>query len=595
MIKHLSRPAGLCLSLIPWILVLLSSNRGFDITDESFYLMNFKFPLDITASYFFFGIAARPLYSLSGGNITIFRIMSILIWMFVATVTSCFTINFLSRRQAFSESLLKSPQNRFLASLLPLASGGLYYSLWLLTPSYNWLMVVFLAVFIIGLQLFLDKQRPIWLSEIGLALLAYSSAIIFWSRAPSVFLLFILFVIILLLMRKDWKRLLRVRSIAVGFTGFVLGICLPIFYGFSFEDIIRTLSQGNSFLKLLESAEYDLIIKVFVIPSKKIFKIVTDNPYIRNYTWLWIIPFMIICFLFRFNKDNLIKYLSCIWLLSSIVFVSISSLEGLGNWSFTVFSIVFIFILCVFIIPNLHIRDRIPRIVETIIISVLLFSFSIVFAYSTSNSYGSHIELASYFIFASIVLILVSLDNSRLNCIIFRSSLFILFIFISLQVYSKSLTPYRQKHSVWEMNHIVQVDESKNNKLLVSRETQRYINELRALAGEIFVAKTPLIDMTGHSPGAAFLLGGRAPVFPWLLGGYPGSDISAEHILGLWSDSDLKSAWILTAESGGIRPISLSALENAGLDFPSDYELLGTVRRPESDEIQGLWRPMNIK
>ena len=142
------------------------------------------------------------------------------------------------------------------------------------------------------------------------------------------------------------------------------------------------------------------------------------------------------------------------------------------------------------------------------------------------------------------------------------------------------------------MNQSIEVNGPKD-KLLVSEETQRYIDELRVLAGSTFQSGTPLIDMTGHSPGAAFLLGGRAPVNPWLSGGYPGSDISAEYVLGLWSDSDLKSAWILTAESNGIRSINLSILEKVGLNFPSSYELAGTVRRPASDEIQGLWRPQN--
>lgn len=591
-INNFLRLIGSCLSLIPWIIVLLSSNRGLDITDEASYLMNFKFPLDIKASFSFFGIASKPLYWLARGNITAVRIIGILIWMFVSGITSWFTINFISRRQAFSQSLLKNPQVRFFSILLSFSAASLYYTLWLLTPSYNWLVVVFLTVFILGLQFWLDEERPVWLSEIGLVLLAYSAGIIFWSRAPSTFPLLILFITIVALMKKEWNRLLSTRAIIVGVISFLLSICLPIFYGLSFNDIVTTLSQGSMSRRLLWPEEYDGIATIFISAAKRILKIITDNVYIRNYTLLWTVPFVAIAFLQRINKIKLINYLLYLWLLSSIVFISVFTSIKMKNWSFTVFSLIFIFFLCANFIPNIHIKIRVIKLIEVIIISILCFSLSIIFAYSTNNSYGSHIELAAYYIFMSITLLMSSLSNSRFNLTVFYSTAFLLFVFIALLIYKNSLTPYRQPISVWKMNQSIEVNGSKD-KLLVSKETQRYINELRALAGSTLQSGTPLIDMTGHSPGAAFLLGGRAPVNPWLWGGYPGSDISAEYVLGLWSDSDLKSAWILTAESNGIRSINLSILEKVGLNFPSSYELTGTVRRPASDEIQGLWRPQN--
>jgi hypothetical protein len=128
--------------------------------------------------------------------------------------------------------------------------------------------------------------------------------------------------------------------------------------------------------------------------------------------------------------------------------------------------------------------------------------------------------------------------------------------------------------------------------LIVSQETARYFTELKTIANSAdFQPNTPLIDLTGDSPGAIYALEARAYNFPWLLGGYSGSDQAAVYILKQWNREHLNSAWILTVEANGERSLSISVLSEIGLDFPEGYTKVGTVRRPASQEIQALWRP----
>jgi hypothetical protein len=140
------------------------------------------------------------------------------------------------------------------------------------------------------------------------------------------------------------------------------------------------------------------------------------------------------------------------------------------------------------------------------------------------------------------------------------------------------------------MDYSAQVDQT--NTLIVSQEMGRYIDALQTAAFEAgFQPETPLIDLTGSSPGAAYVLRGRAHVFPWPPGGYPGSDAAAVFILSRWQPQALAAAWVLTADREGAPHLTPSILREVGLDFPADYERVGEIRLPEGDRTQILWRP----
>ena len=128
--------------------------------------------------------------------------------------------------------------------------------------------------------------------------------------------------------------------------------------------------------------------------------------------------------------------------------------------------------------------------------------------------------------------------------------------------------------------------------LLVDSRTQRYLAGLRSQAVAAgWESATPLIDLTGGSPGVAFFLGARFPATIWQIGGYPGSETYVRRALQLAGESLVRNAWILTAPAG-TRRVPESVLEPLGLDFPAAYELVGRARSAWRDESQELWRPV---
>ena len=151
--------------------------------------------------------------------------------------------------------------------------------------------------------------------------------------------------------------------------------------------------------------------------------------------------------------------------------------------------------------------------------------------------------------------------------------------------------PYRLAAPLDEQTAPVFVG-ARSSTLLVDAGTQRYLAGLRsqAVAGG-WESATPLIDLTGGSPGVAFFLGGRSLATAWLLGGYPGSETYARRALQLADESSVRNAWVLTAPDG-TRRIPESVLDSLGLDFPAAYELVGRARSAWRDENQELWRPV---
>ncbi len=161
---------------------------------------------------------------------------------------------------------------------------------------------------------------------------------------------------------------------------------------------------------------------------------------------------------------------------------------------------------------------------------------------------------------------------------------------VVLTVSAANMRPYRLSAPIAQQTHDVTTWDD-GVALRVDESTATYVQALKAMAGNgNWRSGTPLIDLTGATPAAALVLGGRFFGIPWIPGGYPGSQKLASRVLRDAKRIDLESAWILTAPQG-IRRISSAVLGDAGLVFPDAYERLGAVRTGYRDETQFLWKP----
>ena len=128
--------------------------------------------------------------------------------------------------------------------------------------------------------------------------------------------------------------------------------------------------------------------------------------------------------------------------------------------------------------------------------------------------------------------------------------------------------------------------------VLMSSDFADYIDGLRKAARRAgFQPGTPMIDLTGHYPGAVFALGAVPAGAPWLIGGYPGSVGFVKAAMANVPCEQLRAAWLL-AEPTGPRAVPMSILP-AG--HPR-YEAVGRVQSPTGayplSYEQILYRPL---
>ena len=588
-------------ALLPWTIILLSSARGFDLTDESFYLLSYARPEDITTSFTLFGVVGKLIFELGGGTIAGLRALGAFIWLTGSVVATWVTIGFLSRRSSLQRSALADARTRFMLASVPVAGGALYYSNWLLTPGYNWFALVGLTLFWIGFLFWLEPGLPRWATNVGASLLAFAAALVFWSKATSAGLLLFYPAGALVLYRSHWRRLLNPQTIACGIIGIGLGMCLPLLYGLSPDSIITTLKHGYQYRLLDTSGRYGGPLALLSIAVRRSGSLLIHNTFPLRFAWIWlpsILGALLVVLRSKAQPEHrqrslrvaqLLLILGCMASLSVVTILTPP--EVIGSWILNVTLLIVSYLVAGNFVYRKLAADRVrTHRLRASAWAIPVFGLILVFTFGSANTYTFQAGMAAYFALLGVSVLFLPYDRKHLNSALGRAAVVLLLAAIVWLTYRGSLTPYRQDVPAWEMDRRVSLGDSGAN-LIVSEEMSQYISTLQGLAAGGFQPGTPIIDLTGHTPGAAYALGGRAYGFPWLIGGRSHSEVGAIFILSQWRQSDLDMAWILTVEENGVRSIPISVLEEVGLDFSTAYEKVGTVRRPASQELQALWRP----
>jgi hypothetical protein len=139
----------------------------------------------------------------------------------------------------------------------------------------------------------------------------------------------------------------------------------------------------------------------------------------------------------------------------------------------------------------------------------------------------------------------------------------------------------------------------KNHQLILSKEFANYINDARKIAAQSdFTKEDAIIDLSGQSPGLLYLLGAKSIGTAWNIGGYKGSLDRAKATFNLVDCTDIANAWVLY-ESKGPRSISTDLLTSLGMNFPIQYQKVGSWETASGAggykqiRIQELYKPLN--
>jgi hypothetical protein len=113
------------------------------------------------------------------------------------------------------------------------------------------------------------------------------------------------------------------------------------------------------------------------------------------------------------------------------------------------------------------------------------------------------------------------------------------------------------------------------------------LNDIASREG--LMAETPVVDLTGISPGYAFQLGGRPLGRESFMGTFPGAPEAADYALRQVPCAERSAAWVLWANDN---PWSVASSVDLGRRVPEDYDVVGRF-----GPVQGpaAWRPVDIE
>lgn len=221
-------------------------------------------------------------------------------------------------------------------------------------------------------------------------------------------------------------------------------------------------------------------------------------------------------------------------------------------------------------------------------LSVALFAFPYAYAFGSGNNYW--VPMGS----AAIMTVLAGLPVLGPLGRRVQASHLLLVLAIALQavlwvvLQQAMTTPYRQPEPLAQHDTRVQVG---STDLLVSRADARYLAALQEAARQTgFRPGTPVIDLSGRSPGLLYALQARNIGLAWNLSGYPGTAAYVTRGLQAVRCEQLAAAWVLSQSAGPIPPVPAEVLASFGADLERDYRRVATTVSP-TGQVQSLHQP----
>ncbi|MNK07328.1 hypothetical protein D3C87_252390 [compost metagenome] len=550
----------LVLSVISTALILgwifRYSNYAFDFTDEGYYAVWISNPFLYDWSTTQFGFIYYPLYLLVNENLVLLRQINVVItfglaaWLFYSVIR-----NTEPKDQGFSWPVLIISASFATASFV-------YLSVWLATPSYNSLALQALLITAIGFSL--SEGRVTRPSMLGWALIGVGGWLAFMAKPTTAILLLPCFVLYVLLLGKFKIRLI---AISAGTATLLLLLSALIIDG-SPAAFINRLQVAAEFSSM-SGAGYSLqeLLRLDIFEFNE-----TDTRFLAALT-----AFAAVAAAFSASPRISLKIGGCLFsaalfvIVCALAFGSLQNNFGLGRFQgLMMWAPAFAAILLTMLLLLMGKPKRIPLRFLGLLIALIAFPYA--YAFGTNANYWQAASSASIFwVLAGVIAArCVTQGGTRWAGLIPLA--LATQVIVALLLQNGTERPYRQTQALRLNTSSVEIG-STGASVVVSEGYGAYIRDAKNLAAQAgFEPDTPIIDLTGQSPGILYILRAKSLGYPWIAGGYPGSLAVARGGLRRVSCEQIASAWLLT-EPDGPRAIPVTLLDDWGGSLGRDYEL----------------------
>lgn len=556
--------------------------RGFDFTDEGFYLQWMAHPFDYTGSSSQFGFVYHPLYKFLNGNIEHLRIANIGITYGLAFwLTSLSFISFSRQRGELNGSI-------YIVSAAFASLSLIIFSNWLFTPNYNSLNFQGLLITIIGLIIL--NQNAANKLILGASFVALGGVLVFLAKATSALALAILVcVYIFLAVRKPVRSLLMSGALALVFL--ILAACLIDGSPMAFTErlglgyrLVQDLSGGHSTSSMLRidslSFRKHELILFFITICTGIFLAKTSSSETRiQSVAIAILSILIVLLIYWTLITKPISFgFREIALRMPTVGIQIGAVIAVAlafSWA--------------------ELKSMARQNFATVLLFLLL---PLAFAFGSNQNYWQLSTQVSFFWLLSAVPFLTRLGD-QINLRAVPS----IFAFLTLMIVAGAFSvsgnyPYRQPIAVWAQETRLSLDQNAIGPK-VGKEFAQYITTANSAAQQGgFVTGGGIIDLSGQSPGLLYALDAKSVGQAWIIGAYSGSDKFAKSALSDVTCAELSTAWVLT-EPDGPRKIDTTVLNALGLNFPTAFKEVASWHTAEGAggyaeaRVQNLYRPID--
>jgi hypothetical protein len=567
---------ALTLALLLWY-----SRYGLDLTDESFYIVWISNPFIYSASVSQFGFIYHPLYRVLQGNIAALRQANILLTFCLAWLL---TDTFL--RTIFAVCQFNKWHRLAISAAFATLSLALFDS-WLLTPSYNSLALQ--ALLITATGLLLNEAGELRAGISNWVMIGIGGWLAFMAKPTTAAALAIGTAIYLLTAKKSGVRVL-LASVATALVllvasallldGSIMGFVARLKSG---AELARSLTDNYSFSSLLALHHFQL---TSLSDRAKVILLITTGA-------------VFVCAYLLQSKSRPMLLGGSALLAIIVVFISLLLLGRTNGTSrqgrSLVVSIPFATVIMGVYLSRLKGLCQISR--SKWLLAGLLLLFPHVYAFGTGRNYWDvGVAAGLFWVLSALVLLAPVAYNPKLLNILLclgiaTQSLAMVFLLIGLE------GPERQPHTLRKNDYPMEIGRP-GSTLILSSDHGRYIAESVATARRAeFKAGTPVIDLSGDSPGILYALGATNIGEAWMIGGYPGSNRLAIEALRKIPCEQLAEAWLL-AEPDGPQSISNEVVTSFGADPAKDYEVAASWQTAEKTggyegrRLQQLLKPL---
>lgn len=567
-------------------LYIFLAPRGFEFTDEAFYLLNAMHWREFTAVYSMFGAFLQLPMQLSGGSLVAMRLLSLL----TLAAGGAWLGHEVQRHMAAGRSVPRiARQFYWLAG----AAGGLYFFGVLSTmrvSSYNTLALSAAAVatgfFLRGIDAGSGRSRLACAAAYGFVM-----GICGLSKGSTGFLVGCLHLAYFAWANPRWHW----RGLAQLLAGVGLGLGLQlVLVTLAHPNWIQTLQAGASLFSYDTGGKLGGMFNSFRWDIQRVLR---WAPLALAGLAAWT---FLVRLLWKKQKQAVAAWLAML-LLAGMVFAWLQKDQVRYWWPAA--------LLLVSALYLMHRTVRQPAAAKggerrELGLTILMFSLPFAFSFGTNMPVLWHSQAAAMFV---VLILLVRLETmwqeGSINASMIGLAVCLLcfppFVFQIRAAYD-SASVYRLAGSLLSQSepHMTPVGIVK-----VDIDTKRTFDNLKAAAQQAgLVPGQAILDFTGDGPGLVLALSGHPVGVPWLVGGYDNSTSWAGRLVESLPAATIRGAWLLTSPDNprAIREWPAIISKKLGAD---SHELAAVlrVRAPSkwtkeapSEATLCLWRPRQV-